>query len=204
MKRSQTFFKMSEVRAVKGEDGKMSVSGYAAVFDSLSVPLWGFREKIAKGAFTNTINNKDNNIRALWNHNSDLVLGSTGNGTLTLSEDDKGLRFDLDIAPTSAGNDAFISIQRGDVDGVSFRFNPLKQEWDETDPANVVRTLVEVECDEISPTPFPAYEATSVNTRTAKDDYEDLKALRDASMQKVAIANANELDLLRKKLSLSI
>jgi HK97 family phage prohead protease len=208
MKNSRAFFKMAEVRAAKDESGKMVVSGYAAVFNSLSVPLWGFREKIAKGAFTKTIADPTNNIRALWNHNSDIVLGSTGNGSLKLTEDERGLRFELDVAPTTAGNDAFISIQRGDVDGVSFRFNALKQSWDETDPANVVRTLEEIECNEISPTPFPAYEATTVNTRTAKDDYKDLKEQRDAELaQKAAadavIANSNELYLRNKKLNLS-
>lgn len=135
------------------------------------------------------------------------MLGSSKNGSLKLAEDDKGLRFDLDIAPTTAGNDAFISIDRGDVDGMSFRFNATKQEWDETDPENIVRTLVELECDEISPTPFPAYEATVVNTRTAREDYADLKEQHAAELAQQAAsvqANANDIDLRKKKLYLSI
>jgi uncharacterized protein len=205
MLNSITHFKMSEVETRKAEDGKMVVSGYAATFNSLSVPLWGFREKIRAGAFAKTIADPQNNIRALWNHNSDYVLGATKNGTLRLSEDIKGLRFELDVANTQIGRDGFTSIQRGDVDGMSFRFNPVKQEWDETDPANVVRTLVELECNEISPTPFPAYESTSVNARTARDDYKDLKQTRDAEIaQAQVLTNAKDLELRKTKLNLPL
>ena len=197
----RSFFKMDGVETRKTEDGKMIVTGYAAVFESLSVPLWGFREKIRAGAFKNTITK--NNVRALWNHNRDFVLGSMGNGSLKLSEDDRGLRFELDIADTQMGRDAFTSIGRRDVDGVSFSFSAVKQEWEETDPKNVIRTLVEVECDEISPTAFPAYEETSVSTRTAKDEYaEHRNAIAQEQQQKDVEIRSRLIEMNKRKLNL--
>jgi len=96
-----------EVRAV---GDKREIRGYAAVFEQLSGDLGGFREKIAPGAFAGGLGG---DIRALWNHNADHVLGRTSAGTLRLVEDAKGLRVEID-PPASAG--AFVeSLQRGDV-----------------------------------------------------------------------------------------
>jgi len=156
---------------LRADGDKKTLHGYAAKFESLSVPLYGFREKIRKGAFTESI--KKNNVRALWNHNPDMVLGSTKNGTLQLEEDDKGLRFEVELPDTQAGRDAAVSVSRRDVDGMSFAFEAKKQEWDEKDEKNVIRTLIEVDVKEISPTAFPAYPSTRVVARCVKDDYED-------------------------------
>jgi len=156
---------------LRSDEDKKTLTGYAAKFDSLSVPLFGFREKIRKGAFANSI--KKNNIRSLWNHNTDLVLGSTKNKTLQLEEDDKGLRFELDLPDTQAGRDAAVSVSRKDVEGMSFSFEVKKEEWDETKKDNVIRTLIEVDLKEVSPTAFPAYPKSSVVARSVKDDYED-------------------------------
>lgn len=156
------------------DNGKKIIRGYAAVWEQLSVPIYGiFKEKIRSGAFANSL--KKNNVRALWNHNSDMVLGSTKAGTMTLSEDDKGLRFEITLPNTQAGNDAYTSISRGDVDGMSFGFKVRKQEWDESDPKNLIRTLIEVDLSEVSPTAFPAYPQTSVGTRSVDDDAQDLQ-----------------------------
>lgn len=150
-----------EVRAVDGEPTK--IIGYAIRWDKLSVPLWGFREKIQKGAFSASITR--NNVKALWNHNSDMPLGNTAKGSLTLVEDDVGLRFILEPPNSTWGTDAVESIQRGDTDGVSFGFITIVDEWDYSDPQTAVRTIVEGELLEISPTPFAAYPDTSVAVR---------------------------------------
>lgn len=150
---------------VRAEEGKPTIlRGYAAVFEKLSVPLYGFREKIRKGAFAKSIERND--IKALWNHNSDYPLGSTKAGTLKLEEDDRGLWFELELPDNSWGRDAAVAVRRKDVDGVSFGFEVEKEEWDNSNPKNVIRTLVEVNLIEISPTPFPAYPATSVSARS--------------------------------------
>lgn len=144
--------------------------GYAATFETLSEDLGGFKEKIRAGAFTNTINKAD--IRALWNHNPDFVLGRNKAGTLSLREDKQGLSIEIIPPDTSYARDLMESMKRGDVDQMSFGFRTLKDEWDETDPQNVVRTLVEVELYDVSPVTYPAYPTTSIGVRSAKDIYD--------------------------------
>ena len=155
--------KTFEVRA----DGERKIGGYAAVFEQLSQPLWGFVEKIAKGAFASSLEQDD--VRALWSHNTDLVLGRTGNGTLSLREDDHGLAFDLELPDTTLGRDTYESIKRGDVTGVSFGFEVLEDSWQRKEEgAPHIRTLNKVKLYEISPTAFPAYEQTAVAVRSGE------------------------------------
>lgn len=163
---------------IRAEDGQAAIKGYAAVFEKLSEKMWGFREKIQAGAFASSLKSK-RNIKALWNHNPDYPLGSTKNSTLTLEEDKKGLRFELVLPETSWGKDALESIKRGDTDGVSFGFRTKKDAWDESDEKNIVRTLVEVDLIEISPTPFPAYPQTNVGVRSLQDIFESHMAERN-------------------------
>ena len=153
-----------EVR--KDDDDKCKIRGYAAVFDSLSEELGFFREKIEKGAFARTI--VENDIRALWNHDANYVLGRNKNGTLKLEEDEHGLRIEIDPPDSQWGKDCVKSLERGDVNQMSFGFFVKKDEWDETDPKNPVRTLKEIELLEVSPVTFPAYPETSVTSRALR------------------------------------
>jgi uncharacterized protein len=182
---TRTVFEVSDLEIRKADDtGKRTIAGYAVVWDKLSFPIYGsFRERIRSGAFKQSL--KENNVRSLWNHNSDMVLGSTKAKTMRLSEDEKGLRFEIDLPETNAGKDAGITIERGDVDGMSFGFNIRKQEWDETDPKNIIRTLIDVDLREISPTPFPAYPQSKVSVRSVEDDFVDHSA-------EIAAAKAEE------------
>lgn len=151
-----------ELRAKQDDEGA-TLAGYAAVFDSLSVEMWGFREKIAPGAFAASIEGDD--VRALWNHNTDYVLGRTKNGTLELREDETGLAFELTPPATQLARDLVASVQRGDVDQMSFGFAVLEDAWDIDENEQYVRTLRKVKLYEISPVTFPAYPATSVSAR---------------------------------------
>lgn len=153
-----------EIRA--REDGTKTVSGYVVKFNKRSHLIYGeFYEKVAKGAFTRSL--QQNTIKALWNHRSDFVLGSTGSGTLRLEEDDIGLRFELDLPNSSWGNDAYESIQRGDVDGVSFGFFVREDNWEFLKDEDLYeRTLLDVDMHEISPTPFPAYPDSEIGKRS--------------------------------------
>jgi HK97 family phage prohead protease len=187
---TRSFFDCEGIE-LRAEGEKKILRGYAAVFDKLSKPLYGFREKIKRGAFKESV--KNNNIRALWNHNTDMVLGSTKNNTLRLEEDDKGLKFEIDLPDTQYGRDAAVSVSRGDVDGMSFAFNVKKQEWDEEDLKNVVRTLVDVDLHEVSPTAFPAYSQTKVTIRSVKEDYDDYFAEQLATEEKQKTFNKLEL-----------
>jgi hypothetical protein len=199
MKLTQTVFNMEETRTERN-DNALKVTGYAARFEKLSVPMFGFKEKIRAGAFSKSL--KTNNIKALWNHNSDLVLGSTSAGTLSLEEDDKGLRFEMTLPDTQAGRDAHVLVERGDVNQMSFGFLIKKQEWDEADRSNVIRTLVEVDLREVSLTPFPAYKQTSAKTRSVNEDYEDYRKEINAEQVKETSTRKNELDIKMKLLSL--
>lgn len=161
-----------EVRTTEEENSRQ-ISGYAVKWEQLSQKLgwfYRFQEKFTKGAFTDSLQNDTQ--RALWNHNTDIVLGSTKNKTLTLEEDEVGLRFDINLPNSTWGNDVYESIKRGDVDGVSFGFSMQTEEWDESDPDNVIRTVKKAKLFEVSPTPFPAYEgSTEVQARSMDDAY---------------------------------
>lgn len=200
MKLAQAVFLMEDTRAEQTEDKKV-IAGYASVFEKLSVPMWGFKEKIQKGAFAKSM--KTNNVKALWNHNRDLVLGAKTSGTLTLEEDEKGLRFEIIIPDTQAGRDAYTLVKRGDVNQMSFGFNVIGQVWDETDPKNVIRTITEVDLHEISLTPFPAYKQTSAKVRSIQEEYNEYKKESD-NVNAESEKRKNELELKMKILDLEL
>ena len=165
-----------EVRAATGETPAM-IRGYAAVFNQLSVVLYRmFREKIAPGAFSETIANDD--IRSLWNHNADMVLGRNRNGTLTLREDGTGLFMEVLPPDTQAGRDALISVGRGDVSQQSMMFDvqPYGDEWYEDAEGQIIRTLKRLKLHEVSPVTFPAYPQTTAEARI-DDKFEELPTL---------------------------
>lgn len=166
-------FNIEKMEIRKSEEEPAKIIGHAAVFDQLSKPMGGFREQIRKGAFKETIKTAD--VRALWNHNSDKVLGRTKSGTLTLREDETGLYVEIVPPDTSWAKDAIISIDRGDVDQMSFAFRTEIDEWDESDSDNVIRTLVQLDLNDgdVSPVTYPAYPQTSTNVRSAEDIYSD-------------------------------
>ena len=161
----------NSVEIREDDEGKRTLTGYAVKWDMKSVTMgWRrFREQFKRGAFTESMANEDQ--LALWSHDTSKVLGRTKNGTLRLFEDEIGLRFELDLLDTTLGDDAYKTIKRGDVDGVSFGFQMLKQEWDEADPDNVIRTVTKAKLLEISPVAFPAYPDSQVSARSS-DPYE--------------------------------
>ena len=137
----------------------MTLSGYAAVFNSASEPL-PFIERIAPGAFKRSLSSR-NDIKLLWNHDSSSVLGSTRAGTLRLHEDEKGLRVEADLPDTQAGRDAKVLIQRGDVTGFSFGFT-VPANGDRWNAEGTERTLTSVRLLEVSTgVAFPAYSGTN-------------------------------------------
>ncbi|MBD9569043.1 HK97 family phage prohead protease [Ensifer sp. ENS08] len=149
-----------ELRA--DESGTKTLTGYAAVFNSPTDIGGYFTEQIAPGAFAETIKG---DVRCLFNHDSDHVLGRTVARTLRLFEDAKGLRFEVDLPDTSTGKDVGKLVERGDVSGCSFNFRATKQSWDDTvDPP--LRTLEKLEIDEVSIVTFPAYADTTVGVRS--------------------------------------
>jgi hypothetical protein len=142
------------------EEGQLpAIVGHASVFNSLSEPIGEFREKILPGAFRDSIEKDD--VCALWNHNSDYVLGRTSNETLKLEEDEEGLRCEIIPPNTTYASDFVESIRRGDVRQMSFGFIAEDEEWD-----GDVRILKKVTLFDVSPTPYPAYPQTDVSVRS--------------------------------------
>ena len=158
-------YTVQDVETRQMEDGKMRLAGYAAKFDSASVPL-PFIEKIAPGAFRKTLSETPD-VRLLINHEG-LPLARTKNGTLKLEEDSIGLRFDAELPDTQEARDLWTLVQRGDVDQMSFAFRVIRQKWS---PDRTERTLTEVSLadGDVSVVTYPAYAATSVEARQKID-----------------------------------
>lgn len=170
-----------ELRVVREEGKATRVGGYAVVWESESVDLGGFVERVARNAFQSSLA-KD--IRAHWNHDPAIVLGRTSSGTLRLAEDDRGLAFEVDMPDTQAARDALVSIERRDVTGMSFGFSVPKggDNWSKV-AGKWLRTLLEVNLAEISIVSYPAYQSTDVGVRAAVDATEAVAALGRAQAE---------------------
>lgn len=145
-------------------DGSKLV-GYAVKWDSLSHDLGGFVEKVQKGAFTRTLKETPD-VRALVGHDADKVLGRTKAGTLSLIEDNVGLRVEIIPPDTTWGRDIVTLVERGDVNNMSFAFAPYPDgSHFDTSTTPVVRTLSSVRLREVSIVTWPAYEASSISLR---------------------------------------
>jgi len=140
------------------------IVGYASVFNSLSSDLGGFREKIERGAFKESLENNDE-VHALFNHDNNKLLGRRGAGTLRLWEDDHGLRIEIDPPNTSDGRDVVELLRRGDLISMSFGFYNVTDSWETVDGEDV-RTVKKASIFDISVVTTPAYSATEVAVRS--------------------------------------
>ena len=160
------------------DSGDLILSGYFIKFDE-ETELWpSYREVIKRAGVEKAITDAD--IRALFNHDDSLVLGRTGNGTLTLGVDDVGLFGDIIINkddPQAVG--AYARVKRGDVIGCSFGFIPIKIETEEREDGSYLDTVLELEIFEVSPCTFPAYPQTEIAARQ-KDFESQNRANREA------------------------
>ena len=160
------------------ETGDLILSGYFIKFDEVT-ELWpGYFEVIKREGVEKAIQSAD--IRALFNHDDSLVLGRTGNGTVTLGVDDIGLFGDIIINkedPQAIG--AYARVQRGDVVGCSFGFIPIKIDTEERADGSYLDNILELEIFEVSPCTFPAYPQTEIAARQ-KDFESQQRANREA------------------------
>ena len=157
---------MLEIRGHGTLTGKgKTLTGYAAVFNSEAV-LGDFVEVIRQGAFAKSLASASN-IRALYHHQGDALLGTTKGGTLQLREDSHGLAFTLSLPDTSHGRDLAVLVDRGDISGCSFGFRvaPGGDRWEQRG-AQLVRELLNVELSEITLTADPAYADTCIAMRS--------------------------------------
>jgi len=201
---------LTELR-VGAEGERQIIEGHASVFDSWSETLSGifpFKEKVRRGAFSKSIQKDD--IRALFNHSPDYVLGRNKANTLELEEDEKGLLVRIFPPETQWAKDLQVSISRGDISQMSIGFTVIKDEWSSEGKTDT-RELIEVKLYDVSPVTFPAYTETDVGVKAMRD-YESYVAERRAAEQKISddaekqaeaekekIRKGHEMQLLKTK-----
>ncbi|EQB0874715.1 HK97 family phage prohead protease [Enterobacter hormaechei] len=169
-----------EIRTSEVSTSNKKLVGYAVRWNSLSEIIWDeFREQFAPGAFKDSLAS-GSDVRALYEHNYTQLLGRTKSGTLVLSEDDTGLRFELTPPNTQLGNDVLELVERGDISGMSFGFRALKEAWDIAQ-SPYLRTVTAAELREITVTSMPAYPESGVEIahRSLFSQYPELRRAGD-------------------------
>jgi HK97 family phage prohead protease len=142
------------------------ISGYAALFDTPSENLGGWTETIDPHAFDSVMSGNPD-VRALWNHNPDNVLGRTTANTLTLTIDSRGLSYVIDPPDTTLANDLMVSMRRKDITGSSFGFICKRDQWTDNQDGTVTRRILEFdEILDVSPVTYPAYSAATSQARS--------------------------------------
>ena len=173
MERKKTTIPNKETRTYRAdmtvEESGNTVTGYAAVFNSKSEEMWGFRERIDPAAF----NDADmSDVRALFNHDPNMLLARSSSGTLQLSVDDHGLKYTFELPDTTAGRDLREMLKRGDVSQSSFGFTIAEDAWEERknkageveETTRVIKKIHRLY--DVSPVTYPAYPDASVALRS--------------------------------------
>lgn len=162
-------------------DEAPKIVGHAALFNT-EADLGFFREVIEPGAFEKSIGKDD--VRALFNHDPNFVLGRNTAGTLRLSEDDKGLAIELDPPETQWAKDLMVSMKRGDITQMSFGFIAKGQRTEKRD-GMLYRIVSEAQLFDVSPVTYPAYKQTDVAVRSAQEIYEEIAAAETRAAQEI-------------------
>ena len=150
----------------EGDDEKYPMRGTAATFND-EYPVWDFVERMAKGAFTRSL--QENDIRALYAHKPEKVLGRTGNDTVRLEETDKGLDVRIAEPVTAWGKDVLESVKRGDVDEMSIGFMPREERWEKRKDKPDRRTITDADLHEVSIVAWGANNKTSISARAQEE-----------------------------------
>jgi HK97 family phage prohead protease len=169
-----------EIRTSELTASEKKLVGYVVRWNSLSEIIWDeFREQFAPGAFRESLGSGAD-VRALYEHNHTQLLGRTKSGSLTLSEDNMGLRFELTPPDTQLGRDVLTLVERGDISGMSFGFRSLNDTWD-TAQKPYLRTVNAADLKEITVTSMPAYpeSAVEVARRSLFNQHPELRGSGD-------------------------
>jgi len=181
-----------ERRVISGDDMELRVddgdsprmSGYAAKFGKWSVDLGGFTEKIRAGAFDEALIDCD--VRALKNHDPNLILGRTTSKTLRLDTNSVGLRFEVDVPDTTTGRDTVQEIRRKDITGCSFSFTTAEDDWKYLEDGTVQRTIIKVGAlYDVGPVTYPAYPDTTVAARSLEAQRQSMEKEQGESQPEV-------------------
>lgn len=190
-----------KVELRQSDDGKATIVGLAAIFETLSENLGGFREQIMKGAFDDA---DMSDVRGLFNHDPNFVLGRTTSDTLELEITSKGLRFSIDLPDTNTIRDLVLEpIKRGDVDQASFGFvvAPGGASFDENEDGVLIRSITKFQrIFDVSPVTFPAFQDTQVGeasfrswTQESHDAAAELQERKKESVSRQAFLRKTQL-----------
>ncbi|QIM63154.1 peptidase [Pasteurellaceae bacterium Orientalotternb1] len=180
---------LGEVRAEQRESEPTHIIGYGSVFNSKSEVMWGFREIIMPGAFDDRLND---DVRGLFNHDPNFILGRSTAGTLSLSVDETGLKYDIIAPDTPTIRDLVIApLQRGDITQSSFAFRIARNgdEWYENDDGVIIREIHKISrLYDVSPVTYPAYQEASSTLRSleAWKEARNSGAIKNAINQRAA------------------
>jgi len=195
MKTENRILKSCEMR-VEGDGENRKLVGLAVPYGETTKIGGMFRETFQRSVFSRALSERQD-IRALWNHNRDIVLGRSVVDTLRLKESKRGLEIEIDLPNSPNGENAREAIERGDVSGMSITFKPVKQEWSESDNKDgELRTIVDADLFEVSPVTFPQYTSTSIELRSTVEEYEEHRKSQERQ------GDAQEREKLRLKLEL--
>ncbi|HFO0116138.1 TPA: HK97 family phage prohead protease [Yersinia enterocolitica] len=178
-----------EVRAEQRENEPTRIIGYGSVFNTRSEPLWGFREIIKPGAFDDVLGN---DVRGLFNHDPNFILGRSSANTLTLSVDERGLQYNIVAPDTQTIRDLVIApMLRGDINQSSFAFSVARdgESWYEDEEGIVIREISKFSrLYDVSPVTYAAYQDADSGVRSmqAWQEARDSGALQQAINQKMA------------------
>ena len=182
-----------ETRIEQSDEGVDVVVGHASVYDSRSNNLGGFYEYIEKGAFTEELINKSD-VRALINHDPNLILARNTSGTLRLDADEKGLKYEFDMPNTTYGKDLAISMKRGDITQSSFAFTVAEDDWSTDDSGNNIRTIKKIDrLYDVSPVTYPAYNMAESDLVVAKRGLEQYKQSLVEDIEEIIEEKENNL-----------
>lgn len=201
-------FDVDEMRVETREDGTRHIVGHAAVFDKLSENLGGFRERIEPGAFDDVL---EDDVRALFNHNPDFILGRTRSGTLKIGQDKTGLRYEITPPDTQVARDLMVSLDRGDISQSSFAFTVADDDFEEDENGVIIRTIKKFRrLFDVSPVTYPAYPDASVGLRSLeawKKEHGEEGSPGDAGERGTGGEEENggmPIDMLKRKLDVEI
>lgn len=204
MTRERRMTPAGEIRIEERAGGGKMVSGYAAVFHRDGEAGTEYRlgtdivERIAPTAFNRAISEK-HDARALFNHDPNMLLGRAGAGTLRLSVDQRGLKYEIDLPDTQVGKDVATSIARGDLAGSSFAFSIKGKDGQrfEKGKEHDVRNILDVDLYDVGPVTYPAYESTTTGLRSGDcaDAFEAHNSWRKEQEAKAVAVRMRVLEL---------
>ena len=188
-KENRQMYFLSRFTTRSENDNEKYIEGYFAVFNQQTELYRNAFEEIAQGAFDNSL--KNNDIRCLFNHDTAKVLGRTGNNTLELRVDSHGLWGRVQVNPNDKeANDIYARVQRGDISGCSFGFNPINEEKEFRDDGAIKWRVLEADTLEVSIVTFPAYPQTSIQARKVDEtQYKERQILQKKNNLKVRLKN---------------